>query len=68
MNGYVCYLCLSGGGGRLCGDCRNSLMYVVEVVVKGRNTFTQKKKNPAPKINGNSFEADGIDQIIVVCR
>lgn len=42
-------------------------MYVVEVVVKGHDTFTHKK-NPAPKINGNSFGADGIDQIIVVCR
>lgn len=48
------------------GNCRHPLMYVVEVVVKGRNTFT--KKNPAPEINGNSFGADGVDQIIVVCR
>lgn len=46
----------------------DSLMYVVEVVVKGRNTFTKTKKRTAPKINGNSFGADGVGQIIVVCR
>lgn len=56
-------------GGRLCGD---SLMYVAEVAVKGRNTFThtkkkkKKKKSPALGINGNSFGADGMEQIIVV--
>lgn len=63
----MCVICVEvGDGGRLHGNCRHPLMYVVEVVVKGRNTFT--KKNPAPEINGNSFGADGVDQIIVVCR
>lgn len=45
-------------------------MYVAEVAVKGRNTFThtkkKKEKSPALGINGNSFGADGMEQIIVV--
>lgn len=41
------------------------MMYVVKVVVMGHNTL---KKNTAPRINGDSFRADGRDQIIVVCR
>ena len=47
------------------GDWGRVLMYVVEVVVKGHDTLTKKKR---PEINGNSFGADGVDLIIVVCR
>lgn len=43
-------------------------MYVVEVIDKDRGTFTKNQKQPTPKINGNSFGADGMDQIIVLCR